>query len=345
VETPPTLLIPTTQPEACVGQPLQVQFANDPTVNYNWSGPNGFTSNVGPLILNPVVPGSYSVTATSANGCTNIGSLTATIADTDVNLGPDQTVCANLGSVILTPTFTNANYSNGVFSWSTGGNQSSEVVPVSTPGQSQTISLIYAYGPNCIAGDTVVIKTAPGISVELSTNPEFIWGVSDSLCQGTAIVYHANVVTSSTSPYTLTWTWNGAPATGAIKDSIKVNATELGLNTMKVVASTVDNCIAEDELFVNTRECFAIPNIFTPNGDGLNDFFEIFYEKGSITIEDMKIYARWGQTVYDNDNSANKWDGKVGGKDAPIDVYVYKIKLRRPDGSPDFRSGEVNLIR
>jgi gliding motility-associated-like protein len=66
-----------------------------------------------------------------------------------------------------------------------------------------------------------------------------------------------------------------------------------------------------------------IPNAFSPNGDGQNDFFEVFgtfYE-----IKSTQIYDRWGSLLFQSDNPTMKWDGEYQGKVLPNGVYVYKI--------------------
>jgi gliding motility-associated-like protein len=59
----------------------------------------------------------------------------------------------------------------------------------------------------------------------------------------------------------------------------------------------------------------------------------------------MEIFSRWGQLVYEDTNPAASWDGRVDNQDAPSDVYVYRIRWRRGDGSLVISTGQVTLIR
>lgn len=91
-----------------------------------------------------------------------------------------------------------------------------------------------------------------------------------------------------------------------------------------------------------------IPNIFTPNGNSKNDFFNIIIFGGDISdvsILEFKIFNRWGTVVYDNTNTARGWDGNYKEEPAPMDLYVYVIELQLPSGKKEKYTGEVNLIR
>lgn len=90
-----------------------------------------------------------------------------------------------------------------------------------------------------------------------------------------------------------------------------------------------------------------IPNVFSPNGDNNNDRFRIV-NKGStgIDIISFKIYNRWGNLVYDNEDGADGWDGMYNGKAAPAETYVYKLSYRSQATLEVTSSvGEITLLR
>ena len=77
--------------------------------------------------------------------------------------------------------------------------------------------------------------------------------------------------------------------------------------------------ICEEE--INLR----IPNVFTPNGDGENDFLTIIALSQINEIE-VNIYNRWGKKVFETDQLNNFWDGKtISGIDATEGTYFYTI--------------------
>jgi len=117
--------------------------------------------------------------------------------------------------------------------------------------------------------------------------------------------------------------------------------------------SKPNGCIARDTVFVEVnpvRKIF-IPNSFSPNRDGVNDYFGIF---GSIPnvqeIEELIIYNRWGGVIYSQANlSPNRewegWDGKVNGKYVSSGIYIYTARVRFLDGVVKIYSGDLSLLR
>ena len=86
------------------------------------------------------------------------------------------------------------------------------------------------------------------------------------------------------------------------------------------------------------------PNAFSPDGDGINDYFNVVGQGLSNYI--IEIYNRWGQMVFKSTNLDNQWDGKFQQINSPPGTYVYKIK------TTDFgtelkliKSGTVSLVR
>ncbi len=89
-----------------------------------------------------------------------------------------------------------------------------------------------------------------------------------------------------------------------------------------------------------------MPNAFTPNGDNTNDFFNVVTVEDAIfDVIDFKVWNRWGQLVYNNENPSQGWDGKHNGSLAPSDVYVYRITVRLPNDEEQTFEGDVVLIR
>ncbi|MEY4202814.1 MAG: hypothetical protein RL013_517, partial [Bacteroidota bacterium] len=62
-------------------------------------------------------------------------------------------------------------------------------------------------------------------------------------------------------------------------------------------------------------------------------------------ILEFNVYSRWGQKVFTATDGKKEWDGRVDGKDAPSDVYVYQMKVRFLNGEEEERTGQVTLIR
>jgi gliding motility-associated-like protein len=97
-------------------------------------------------------------------------------------------------------------------------------------------------------------------------------------------------------------------------------------------------------------ELVFIPNAFTPNGDGLNDYFEVF--AAGVQEYRILIFDRWGKLIYQSDNPANPWDGKYNGNKVPMDIYVYRVIYKVKELSSEGvilkrkeKEGHISLIR
>jgi gliding motility-associated-like protein len=112
-----------------------------------------------------------------------------------------------------------------------------------------------------------------------------------------------------------------------------------------------DSCINFDTVRVLVK--FApqsfIPNAFTPNGDGLNDYFN-FDILGAKNIA-VKVFDRWGNLIYENPNqpngtqNKNAWDGTFKGSKAAYENYVYSIKVTFWDETESTYTGTVAVMR
>lgn len=87
------------------------------------------------------------------------------------------------------------------------------------------------------------------------------------------------------------------------------------------------------------EHAFYIPNCFTPNGDGLNDHFEIS-DFGTCFSYHLMIFDRWGELIFETDDLSDTWDGTYKGSAVQVDVYAYILK-----GGGHFRQGSVLVLK
>ncbi len=92
-----------------------------------------------------------------------------------------------------------------------------------------------------------------------------------------------------------------------------------------------------------------VPSAFSPNGDGLNDFFSpLLSTDFEIEIFQFSVFDRWGQQVYRYLNDSSGWDGNIRGKEAPIGVYTWLLEYQILLGDEYIQqseAGAVSLIR
>ena len=97
---------------------------------------------------------------------------------------------------------------------------------------------------------------------------------------------------------------------------------------------------------VDLPSLLTIPNIFTPNGDGVNDIFMV--QSTNLTEIDCIIFDRWGVKMYDvqSDKGNIAWDGKnLFGKDVPAGTYFYIITATGKDTKTFKQNGSFSLYR
>ncbi|MES2847741.1 MAG: gliding motility-associated C-terminal domain-containing protein, partial [Bacteroidota bacterium] len=112
-----------------------------------------------------------------------------------------------------------------------------------------------------------------------------------------------------------------------------------------VTAQSSNGCIARVlfDLKVKKPTDFWMPNAFTPNGDGSNDYFSAY----GTTIKKglLRIYNQWGQLLYETTDIKGGWDGKYKGLPQPVGVYAYVVFAEMYNGSSVTDKGFLNLIR
>lgn len=89
----------------------------------------------------------------------------------------------------------------------------------------------------------------------------------------------------------------------------------------------------------------AVPNAFTPNGDGKNDVFRVLNAVKAENLE-LLVFNRWGQLVFKTTNWKQGWDGKLNGNLQPASVYVWLLRYTQRDTKKEVtQKGTVTLIR
>lgn len=104
-------------------------------------------------------------------------------------------------------------------------------------------------------------------------------------------------------------------------------------------------CYYKDSVIVTTKKCeidITIPNVFTPNKDGINDFFIIATE--NVKDYAIAIYNRWGQLVFESNDKTYHWNGTFKEKDSSNGTYFYIIKVSNEFDSKVFK-GSLSLMR
>ncbi|HRI01878.1 MAG TPA: gliding motility-associated C-terminal domain-containing protein [Saprospiraceae bacterium] len=142
-----------------------------------------------------------------------------------------------------------------------------------------------------------------------------------------------------------------SPALGlSCTDCSNPNLTASQDQWIYVLVENEDHCTAIDSIFIRVRdEQIYIPNVISANGDGINDYFEIFGSKDIIQAK-LRLFDRWGELVFSSqqypiNSTIGAWDGRTKNQLLMPGVYVYSIEAIFRSGATMKLAGEVTVLR
>jgi gliding motility-associated-like protein len=173
-------------------------------------------------------------------------------------------------------------------------------------------------------------------SVLVIPYPTVDLGPDTTICPGSAALVLRDARNEKKS--NARWRWN----TGETTPSIVVVAPGTYYTNVNV-----GGCQSSDSVIVEEDCYLAIPNVFTPNGDGLNDYFfpRELLSRGLSSFK-MDVFNRWGQEVFSTTSTEGRgWDGTFNGVPQGQGVFVYRIDATFKDGQMEHHQGNVTLLR
>lgn len=173
-------------------------------------------------------------------------------------------------------------------------------------------------------------------SVNVHAIPLVTLGNDTVMCLQSDPLFLSNLQPSQTGDHYL---WSTGDTTAVLK------VVHHGIYSLRV--TNQHDCSATDDIII-AKDCYTdIPNSFTPNGDGTNDyFFPRQWLSKSVTGFKMQVFNRWGQTVFETTNPSGRgWDGMFNNKPQPAGVYIYSITTLLKNGRTEQATGNVTLLR
>jgi gliding motility-associated-like protein len=153
------------------------------------------------------------------------------------------------------------------------------------------------------------------------------------LCEGDVVTLDATTVNS-------VYQWS----TGSISSSI--SATDSGIYTVKASNQCGVDSMTIHITSQNCSGCFATPNAFTPNDDGLNDEWKVIDLCEDINDFHLAIFNRWGEKVFETSDATQGWNGTYQNKEMEIGTYVFYLTYVIAESAEQFsQKGEVVLLR
>ncbi len=290
-----------------------------PDYAYKWLNSTGFINKTSKDISS-LEPEQYTVEITDENGCQHNATAAVELSPI-VEITPEV---QNISCIDLQDGAINLGVTGGVapysYLWSTGA--TSENIEALSPG-SYDVTVADAAG--CASNKVIVIEEPREIFFEFTIKP--------ATCEETNDGAIALFVGGGASPYTYDWSDGEIlpERFNLLAGRYTVNVTDSN-GCQKEMTATVDN---KDKL------CLSVPKAFTPNGDTMNDTWEL--EQANIYPNmKVRIFNRWGKILFESVGYSRPWDGTFEGKVVPAGTYYYTIDLGIA-GQED--AGSVTVIK
>ena len=244
-----------------------------------------------------------------------------------VNFASIQSICLNDTSRVITEA-KEANGVAGTFLFSGKGvSPSGAFNPALAGAGTSTIKYVFTSSAGCKDSASQQIEVIPNPGVTITSPIYVLEGGSADLRPSIA----GNAVKFFWSPATYLNNPTIKNPQSVPKDSI----------TYHLSASTQGGCEGKGSVTILILKTLGVPNAFSPNGDGINDVWNIA-SLASYPGCVVEIYNRYGSIVYRSNGYSRPWNGTFNGNSLPVGVYYYIINLN--NGSKPY-SGNVTILK
>ncbi|HBF88191.1 MAG TPA: hypothetical protein DDX39_06065 [Bacteroidales bacterium] len=297
------------------------------TYTYSWS--NGETLNS----INNLDNGLYHITITDSLGCFIVDSVLisrdTSIVIADTILHKDAMCAVNNGYAISIPSGGYAPYS---YSWSNGINNDSIL---NLAANTYFITITDSLG--CSTIDSVIIALGENNTI----NADFEMDSLEIL--GGLPVHLTDQSTDSVD--VVEWTWNIEEE--SYTDTLgfyTYTFYEAGIYPIELIIKDEIGCLDTIAKNIIIKEGIAIPNVFSPNGDGKNDVFYVV--SNGISEYSIEIFNRWGALIFTETSPYIQWTGRTtAGVEVPVGTYFYVLHAATKTGKTIEESGFITLVR
>ena len=294
-------------------------------LDYLWS--NGCTESV----CDNLTLGNFDVTVTNGEGCTAKGEIEITAPpplEMELELSPISCFGNKDGSIQI-----NANGGVPPYKYQIGFQDL------------QTINIFYGLGPGRYS---IMVEDANGCQIH-----DLLWisnpapliaeiGWQDTLTLGDSLHLFVNTNTIWSSLDSVNW----SPVLCQGCQNLVFQPLEAQWIEVQIIDEK--GCRAEDQRYLplEIRRGVFVPNVFTPNGDGVNDVFMIYADASVKNISNLSIFDRWGGLIHQAlqcqpETESCSWNGHS----YPVGVYTYQFRVEFIDGFQQWYKGDIAIVR
>ncbi len=343
---PPLAIVVTSNDTVCPGQPATlIATAGGGNGNYTitWL-PGGLNGN--PITVTPNVTTTY--TATVTDGCTVApASATGQVVVTPIpiisfNANPASgclPVCAVFAGIA-----TNVPGNNVVsYSWNFGDGSSGTGINTShcyTVSGNYNVTLDGVTQKGCKDSLTLtnLIHVFPIPHADFSASPSLITDIYDNTI---------NFYDQSTGSTIAVWHWLFPYGTNYFVKNPVFTFEPEGTYPVTLIVINSNGCAdtITKEVIIKPDYTFYAPNAFTPNADGMNEFFRPTGTAWDLNTYNLWVFDRWGNQVFYTKDTNKGWDGTRYGNEVQEDVYVWKVELKDVFGMQHEYNGHISIVK
>lgn len=276
--------------------------------------------------------GNYVITTRDSLGCTTTNNVRIDSINTlTLSVRPDTLLCNGAGTRLTTV----SNASSYVWTPATGLSSTTVQSPFALPTVTTTYTVSATLGV-CTKTASVKLTVDPGLTVNA--------GPDVTIMSGDQVTLNATVVGT---PSSIAWTPITDIVMGAntLYPNIRPTFTS-GSRTYTITVVNSIGCVSRDSTVITVIPyCIKAKNAFTPNGDGINDKWEVYESYDCLKNVSVNVFNRYGSKVYESRNYANNWDGRYEGKPVPDGTYYGVINYTLITGRVVTIRTDINIIR
>ena len=321
----------------CIGSSTTLNGFGGPAENiYLWSPALGLSDpNISNPVASPITTTAYTLTTYDTLGCPAYSAVLITVDPLPIiNAGADVAICVD-GEIELEAT-------GGVsYVWTPAIGLSNPNIanPICTVDDETTYTVTGTDENGCVNTDEIIVSVNYLPEIIATANP---YTIDVFLGETTQL----DVVTGG-----IIFSWS--PPNGLSDPNIQNPIAQPEDTTIYIVTVTDQyGCVNSDTVLVNVigELKVLLPNAFSPNGDGVNDYYYPAVS-GSGDLEYYAIYNRWGEMIFENTapntaNASNGWDGTWNGTEAEVGSYVVIARAKKSfDEAIQSINGTFVLIR
>lgn len=309
----------------CAGAPF------DLTPLYNTTGLTSTWNFGGTAVADPAavtLSGIYQLIVANSTGCTDTAYATVLLDTVSTDLTAAQVVCTQAADIIATvitgisPFEYSINSNPGVY-------QTYNTFNVGSAGD-YIITTRDSLG--CTTTNTITVKLDPQFDIDAGQGFTIFTGEQGNLLGS------ANQPVSS-----LLW----SPATGLTSlTNFSTIANPIVTTTYTLSGVNTLGCTDSDDVTVTVIPyCIKVKNAFTPNGDGINDKWDVYDQFDCLKNVIVHVFNRYGNSVYESKDYRNTWDGRYKGKSLPDGTYYAVIEFQLITGRIQTVKTDLTILR